>query len=151
MTSSSKKEVTFAEGHQELILHHEELPPPALPPKTKIMNRASPVDAELAAVDSGSADYIPVKEKIRMIAAQQEEIVKREEMLKKRGTFAVAPPTGGVRILPPSPTTVQNVEDTEEVDNTVRHAAVAADVKAGFFCPHFCLTPNLEVAENLSF
>ena len=47
-----------------------------------------------------------------MIAQQQEEIVRREEMkraksgvIKSRGEGG--PPTGGVRILPPSPTTVR--------------------------------------------
>ena len=56
-----------------------------------------------------------VKEKVKMIAQQQEEIVRREEMkraksgiMKSRGEGG--PPTGGVRILPPSPTTVRQEE-----------------------------------------
>ena len=50
-----------------------------------------------------------------MIAQQQEEIVRREEMkraksgiMKSRGEGG--PPTGGIRILPPSPTTVRTEE-----------------------------------------
>ena len=57
--------------------------------------------------------YFVVKEKVKMIAQQQEEIVRREEMkraksgvIKSRGDGG--PPTGGVRILPPSPTTVRD-------------------------------------------
>ena len=55
----------------------------------------------------------PVKEKVKMIAQQQEEIVRREEMKRvakgsskvKSQDEAHGRPTGGVRILPPSPTT----------------------------------------------
>ena len=50
-----------------------------------------------------------------MIAQQQEEIVRREEMkraksgiMKSRGEGG--PPTGGIRILPPLPTTVRHEE-----------------------------------------
>ena len=56
-----------------------------------------------------------VKEKVKMIAKQQEEIFRREEMKKaKSGTMKSrgegGPPTGGVRILPPSPITVMQEE-----------------------------------------
>ena len=52
-----------------------------------------------------------------MIAQQQEEIVRREEMkraksgiMKSRGDGGFSPPTGGIRILPPSPVTVRHEE-----------------------------------------
>ena len=61
--------------------------------------------------------FIVVKEKVKMIAQQQEEIVRREEMkrtkggiMKRDGSRDNGPPTGGVRILPPSPTTVRSEE-----------------------------------------
>ena len=46
-----------------------------------------------------------------MIAKQQEEIFRREEMQKAKSGITKprgegGPPTGGIRILPPSPTTV---------------------------------------------
>merc|ERR1719384_557389 len=67
-------------------------PPPALPPKTKIMhspsrNIFSPTES---IESSGTAsvktvEFIPVKEKIKMIAAQQEELMRKEEASKSQG------------------------------------------------------------------
>ena len=58
--------------------------PPALPPKTKIMfspsrHLFSPSesvdDSDTTSVNT--VEYVPVKEKVKMIAQQQEEIVRR--------------------------------------------------------------------------
>merc|ERR1719458_563356 len=74
--------------------------PPALPPKTKIMNSPSrhlfspSSDITDSAIDAGTysssndtattVEYIPVREKVKMIAQQQEEIVRREEMKRSK-------------------------------------------------------------------
>merc|ERR1719342_546031 len=69
-------------------------PPPALPPKTKIMHSPSrnifspteSIDTESNGTGTASVktvEFIPVKEKIKMIAAQQEEIMKKEEEASK--------------------------------------------------------------------
>ena len=55
-----------------------------------------------------SEEFVSVKDKIKIIAAQQEEIVRREES-KTTKRKEHAPPAGGIRILPPSPTTVRKV------------------------------------------
>merc|ERR1719510_697022 len=89
-----------------------EIPPPALPPKTKIMfspsrhlfSPSESVDDTSDTTSVNTVEYVPVKEKVKMIAQQQEEIVRREEIRRKTAGFE-APP-GGVRILPPSPVTV---------------------------------------------
>ena len=98
------------EKQEELRLHEQQQTvAPALPPKTKIMfspsrHLFSPSesvdDSDTTSVNT--VEYVPVKEKVKMIAQQQEEIVRREEQRKlKEG------PAGGVRILPPSPVTVR--------------------------------------------
>merc|ERR1719295_1801218 len=125
--SASKKEVTFAEKHQEFY------EPPALPPKTKIMNSPSrhlfsPTDE----VESGSMassshisseEFVSVKDKIKLIAAQQEEIVRKEERTKSSSSSSKKEHVaGGVRILPPSPTTVRKELDTEDDQNQLQQA-----------------------------
>ena len=60
-------------------------------------------DSDTTSVNT--VEYVPVKEKIKIIAQQQEEIVRREEIRKKTG--ADMSMAGGVRILPPSPITVR--------------------------------------------
>ena len=60
-------------------------------------------DSDTTSVNT--VEYVPVKEKIKIIAQQQEEIVRREEIRKKTG--ADMSMAGGVRILPPSPVTVR--------------------------------------------
>ena len=109
----------YAQAHEEqrqLIDSTHQLPP-QLPPKTKIMfspsrHLFSPSesvdDSDTTSVNT--VEYVPVKEKVKMIAQQQEEIVRREEMRKKTGGDV---PTGGVRILPPSPVTVRKTESHE--------------------------------------
>ena len=94
--------------------------PPALPPKTKIMfspsrHLFSPSesvdDSDTTSVNT--VEYVPVKEKVKLIAQQQEEIVRREEMRKKTGSdMSMA---GGVRILPPSPVTVRKDHQTVSI------------------------------------
>merc|ERR1719295_851233 len=125
--SASKKEVTFAEKHQEFY------EPPALPPKTKIMNSPSrhlfsPTDE----VESGSMassshisseEFVSVKDKIKLIAAQQEEIVRKEERTKSTSSSSKKEHVaGGVRILPPSPTTVRKELDAEDDQNQLQQA-----------------------------
>ena len=110
----------YAEHHQQQqqqllsqeVVHQQNYTPPALPPKTKIMfspsrHLFSPSesvdDSDTTSVNT--VEYVPVKEKVKLIAQQQEEIVRREEMRKKTGSdMSMA---GGVRILPPSPVTVR--------------------------------------------
>ena len=91
---------------------------PALPPKTKIMfspsrHLFSPSesvdDSDTTSVNT--VEYVPVKEKVKLIAQQQEEIVRREEQRKMKGEG----PAGGVRILPPSPVTVRKETNVSEV------------------------------------
>merc|ERR1719474_676178 len=54
---------------------------------------------------------MPVKEKVKLIAAQQDEINKREET----ETSGVEKKHKGVRILPPSPVTVRKMSVEEEL------------------------------------
>ena len=105
--------------HEDQRVHFEESNPPALPPKTKIMfspsrHLFSPSesvdDSDTTSVNT--VEYVPVKEKAKMIAQQQEEILKREEMRKKTGGDG---PAGGVRILPPSPVTVKKEFNHQEM------------------------------------
>merc|ERR1711956_38958 len=100
--------------------------PPALPPKTKIMfspsrHLFSPSesvdDSDTTSVNT--VEFVPdqvrsVKEKVKMIAQQQEEIVRREELRKKTGVEHSSSPHGGVRILPPSPVTVRKTQETQQ-------------------------------------
>ena len=62
-----------------------------------------------------TVEFIPVKEKIKMIAAQQEEIMKKEEEASK--TQQAEHKQKGVRILPPSPVTVRKMMVEEELQN----------------------------------
>merc|ERR1712106_383793 len=104
-------------------------PPPALPPKTKIMHSPSrhvfsPTES-LDSTGTGTAsvktvEFIPVKEKVKLIAAQQEELTRREEASTAHGSENVK--HKGVRILPPSPVTVRKMSVEEELhhyDNVV--------------------------------
>merc|ERR1712106_268224 len=104
-------------------------PPPALPPKTKIMHSPSrhvfsPTES-LDSTGTGTAsvktvEFIPVKEKVKLIAAQQEELTRREEASTTQGSENVK--HKGVRILPPSPVTVRKMSVEEELhhyDNVV--------------------------------
>lgn len=96
-------------------------PPPALPPKTKIKhspsrNIFSPTDS-LENVGTGTAsiksvEFMPVKEKVKLIAAQQEELLRKEERTTKTSETHK---TRGVRILPPSPVTVRKMSVEEEL------------------------------------
>jgi hypothetical protein len=97
-------------------------PPPALPPKTKIMNSPSrnifsPTES-IESNGTGTAsiktvEFIPVREKVKLIAAQQEELMRREEASTKPGSDNVK--HKGVRILPPSPVTVRKMSVEEEL------------------------------------
>jgi hypothetical protein len=66
--------------------HHEHPPPPALPKKTKIMFSPSRhvfnADAQEKA---DKEEFIPVKEKARMIARQQQDYIEREEVTRAKG------------------------------------------------------------------
>ena len=61
-------------------------------------------------------EFIPVKEKIKMIAAQQEELLRREEA-SKVDSKEKDPKQKGVRILPPSPVTVRKLMVEEELQH----------------------------------
>eukprot|EP00090_Calanus_glacialis_P010651 TRINITY_DN19094_c0_g1_i3.p1 TRINITY_DN19094_c0_g1~~TRINITY_DN19094_c0_g1_i3.p1 ORF type:complete len:1028 (-),score=301.07 TRINITY_DN19094_c0_g1_i3:126-3209(-) len=97
-------------------------PPPALPPKTKIMHSPSRhVFSPTESLDSNgtgtasvkTVEFIPVKEKVKLIAAQQEELNRREEASAAQGSENVK--HKGVRILPPSPVTVRKMSVEEEL------------------------------------
>jgi len=104
-------------------------PPPALPPKTKIMHSPSRhVFSPTESLDSNgtgtasvkTVEFIPVKEKVKLITAQQEELTRREEASTTQGSENVK--HKGVRILPPSPVTVRKMSVEEELhhyDNVV--------------------------------
>ena len=61
-------------------------------------------------------EFIPVKEKIKMIAAQQEELLRREEA-SKVDSKEKDPKQKVVRILPPSPVTVRKLMVEEELQH----------------------------------
>jgi len=97
-------------------------PPPALPPKTKIRNSPSRnIFSPTESVENGgtgmasikSVEFLPVKEKVKLIAAQQEELLKKEETAEKTSEYKQK----GVRILPPSPVTVRKMSVEEELHN----------------------------------
>ena len=94
---------------------------PALPPKTKIMNSPSrsifsPTESiENNGVGTASVktvEFMPVKEKVKLIAAQQEELNRKEEMSSTPGTERK---NKGVRIMPPSPVTVRKMSVDDEL------------------------------------
>ena len=60
-----------------------------------------------------TVEFIPVKEKIKMIAAQQEELMRREEASPSQSDHKQK----GVRILPPSPVTVRKMMVEQELQN----------------------------------
>ena len=101
----SYPELDINEGHDR----------PALPPKTKIMNSPSrnifsPTESiENNVVGSASVktvEFLPVKEKVKLIAAQQEELNRKEEMSSTPGNKRK---NKGVKIMPPSPVTVRKM------------------------------------------
>lgn len=121
------------QAHLETSSRQElEEPPPALPPKTKIMfspsrHLFSPTDDSIDDSDAASVntvEYVPVKEKVKMIAQQQEEIVRREELRRRAGGEMLP---GGVRILPPSPVTVRKTRDEDEDVAAVKHVVDVAE------------------------
>ena len=70
-----------------------------------------------------TVEFIPVKEKIKMIAAQQEELMRKEEASKSQGNSSqTETKQKGVRILPPSPVTVRKMMVEEELDREVKKA-----------------------------
>ena len=118
---------------------HVAAPPPALPPKTKIMfspsrHVFSPTTeseessmntmSSVASTVKESKEFIPVKEKAKMIALQQQEIIRREESKTQEGggagsgRMAGENLKGGVRLLPPSPQTVR--KEYNDSPQTVR-------------------------------
>jgi len=60
-----------------------------------------------------------------MIAQQQEEIFRREEIVRQKsgGIVEITPPTGGVRILPPSPVTVRRMAEVDEVQERAQYSS----------------------------
>ena len=60
-----------------------------------------------------TVEFIPVKEKIKMIAAQQEELMRREEASPSHSDHKQK----GVRILPPSPVTVRKMMVEQELQH----------------------------------
>ena len=94
---------------------------PALPPKTKIMNSPSrsifsPTESveNHTAASVKSVEFMPVKEKVKLIAAQQEELNRRDESNTKSST-STEKKNKGVRVLPPSPVTVRKMSVDEEL------------------------------------
>ena len=93
---------------------------PALPPKTKIMNSPSrSIFSPTESIENGvgtasvkTVEFLPVKEKVKLIAAQQEELNRKEEM----NTTPVSERRNkGVRIMPPSPVTVRKMSVDDEL------------------------------------
>ena len=100
--------------------HMSTQPPPALPPKTKIRNSPSrnifsPTESLEGAGTASvkSVEFLPVKEKVKLIAAQQEELLRKEERSTK--TSGESYKSKGVRILPPSPVTIRKMSVEEEL------------------------------------
>jgi len=127
-------------------------PPPALPPKTKIgsspsRNMFSPTESieSCGAANSASAsirtvEFVPVKEKIKLIAAQQEELLRKEEAKTQSGSEQAK--QKGVRILPPSPVTVRKTSAEEELhhfDSTVKRSTPTT---------HYFESPTMEKMRN---
>ena len=90
---------------------------PALPPKTKIMNSPSRnIFSPTESIESNSygtasvktVEFLPVREKVKMIAAQQEELNRKEELNSEKKNK-------GVRVLPPSPITVRKMSVDDEL------------------------------------
>eukprot|EP00095_Tigriopus_kingsejongensis_P006996 maker-scaffold430_size173499-snap-gene-0.35 protein:Tk06996 transcript:maker-scaffold430_size173499-snap-gene-0.35-mRNA-1 annotation:"serine arginine repetitive matrix protein 2 isoform x4" len=111
-TLTSTQHRSQAQGNHASVGH--ESSPPSLPPKTKIMFSPSrqvfspTSESEISSVGTSvnNAEFIPVREKARMIVLQQEEIVRKEESRRQEGK-ELESLKGGVRILPPSPVTVR--------------------------------------------
>ena len=100
--------------------HMSTQPPPALPPKTKIRNSPSrnifsPTESLEGAGTASvkSVEFLPVKEKVKLIAAQQEELLRKEERSTK--TSGESHKSKGVRILPPSPVTIRKMSVEDEL------------------------------------
>merc|ERR1719400_1113279 len=122
---TSKKETMYQKQENLSFPELEQMstqPPPALPPKTKIKhspsrNIFSPTDslenAGTGTASIKSVEFIPVKEKVKLIAAQQEELLRKEERGTK--TTSETHKSRGVRILPPSPVTVRKMSVEEEL------------------------------------
>ena len=122
---SSKKATMYQKQENLSFPELEQMstqPPPALPPKTKIKhspsrNIFSPTDslenAGTGTASIKSVEFIPVKEKVKLIAAQQEELLRKEERSTK--TTSETHKSRGVRILPPSPVTVRKMSVEEEL------------------------------------
>ena len=122
---TSKKETMYQKQENLSFPELEQMstqPPPALPPKTKIKhspsrNIFSPTDslenAGTGTASIKSVEFIPVKEKVKLIAAQQEELLRKEERTTK--TTSETHKSRGVRILPPSPVTVRKMSVEEEL------------------------------------
>jgi len=122
---TSKKETMYQKQENLSFPELEKMstqPPPALPPKTKIKhspsrNIFSPTDslenAGTGTASIKSVEFIPVKEKVKLIAAQQEELLRKEERSTK--TTSETHKSRGVRILPPSPVTVRKMSVEEEL------------------------------------
>jgi hypothetical protein len=105
---------------------------PALPPKTKIMNSpsrnifsptgsdrgddnscASTTTTATTTASVKTVEFLPVREKVKLIAAQQEELCRREA---EAGSDPEARRPKGIRILPPSsPVTVRKMSVEEEL------------------------------------
>jgi len=127
-------------------------PPPALPPKTKIgnspsRNMFSPTEsiesystANSASASIRTVEFVPVKEKIKLIAAQQEELLRKEEAKSQSGSDQTK--HKGVRILPPSPATVRKTSTEDEL-----HSYDSA-VKRSTPTTHFFESPTMEKMRN---
>ena len=124
-------------SHQQVSQHHQ-IDPPALPPKTKIMNSPSrslfsPTESIESNGYNGTAtvktvEFLPVKEKVKLIAAQQEELLRKEESETASG---VSEKKKGVRILPPSPVTVRKMSVDDELyhyDEVVKRSTPVTQV-----------------------
>ncbi len=124
-------------SHQPVAQHHQ-IDPPALPPKTKIMHSPSrslfsPTESIESNGYNGTAtvktvEFLPIKERVKLIAAQQEELLRREESETASG---VSEKKKGVRILPPSPVTVRKMSVDDELyhyDEVVKRSTPVTQV-----------------------
>ena len=123
-------------NEQQQMSHHHQIDPPALPPKTKIMNSPSrSLFSPTESIESNgygtatvkTVEFMPVKEKVKLIAAQQEELMRKEET---EGSGA-SEKKKGVRILPPSPVTVRKMSVDDELyhyDEVVKRSTPVTQV-----------------------
>lgn len=121
--SSSVQQQSISVHELSQQYNQKQMDPPALPPKTKIMHSPSrSLFSPTESIESNgygtatvkTVEFLPVKEKVKLIAAQQEELLKKEE---NESSSVIEKKSKGVRILPPSPVTVRKMSVDDELYN----------------------------------